>query len=286
MDDISAKAFLTNRAVKPPRLDPDSTGAKGARTPALTLSTVAGTAAYLVAPEALDISRSGSLDEATAASVALFTYFTSRMVAPHLCSTKREQKHIEAWNVARGGVAGVLAAVPIAIKIATDIFTTGGILTGLGAAGAAGVWIYNRLNRVKYCESCGEKGSCNQIVCRECLKLYFPMKKPVNCEESISLTWYALASQLQYDGLNHFEALALVEEHFSEWTPHLDGRGEATTIDCNDFSVWRDKNKKVIASFRGTVNRITPKSEQYLHNAEDDSDPIGIAPNTGPQADA
>lgn len=268
MRDHDPQEFLASGRNLPPALSSEPRVSDRSPAVAIVAAAVTGALAYGIAPEALGVARDGNLDEIAAAAVAACTYFASRLVAPHLCSSKKEQQQVQRWNIIKGGGAGATAAIPIALKVATDVATTGGVVTIMAILGGGAVWVYNRINQVKYCAYCQHKDSCDHIVCRnrQCLKLHFPMEKPLRCDESISLTWYALASQLQNDGLNYFESLELVRKHFPEWIPHIDGQGQASAIECRNFVEWREKNMTVIASFRGTVS--DPKSSDIRRLAE------------------
>jgi hypothetical protein len=94
------------------------------------------------------------------------------------------------------------------------------------------------------------------------------MKDPIQCNRSISITWYALASQLHYDGLNYLESLRLLRDHFGQWTPHFDGKGIPSTIDCKTFSDWREQNKITIASYRGTITTLSDDDLAHLEEME------------------
>jgi hypothetical protein len=132
-----------------PQESPDKD--KSSRSLPIISSAAVGGLAYLIGPEAFNIPRDGLLDEGVGVSVALFTYFASRLVAPRLCSSKKEQKHVEAWNIARGAGGGAAAgfSAAIGLHILADVALTGGLVTATAAVAALGVWGFNRLNRVK-----------------------------------------------------------------------------------------------------------------------------------------
>lgn len=265
--------FLGSTEVKIPSLRGKAVGQPARPEMRAIAAAAVGGLTYLIGPELLDISSDGKMDEGLSGAVALATYFISGLVAPKLCSTKKEQKDIERWNVLRGAGVGASTGFGIAVgltslKFFIDIAATGGIIVTLSALGGGGILVYNRLNRIKYCDHCGHKGSCRYIVCRECLKLHFPMKKSLDCEQSISISWYALASQLHYDGLNYCESLQLVQDNFKEWIPYLDGKNKPSTIDCEQFSEWRKNNKIIIASYRNTIDKIDKKDKSHLESIE------------------
>jgi hypothetical protein len=230
--------------------------------PSAIAGAAAGVLTYVGAPQIIDIPTQGIQDEALATSVGLFTFFVSSLVAPRLCSTKREQKNIEKMNVAAGVGSGAMAGAGLAIGLHTlDVLTTGGIITALALVTGGSALLYNKFRKVKSCHSCDHQDSCEHIVCRNCYNLHVPMQNPLNCEATSKfLTWYRVASQLHTDGLNYLESLDLARDSISKWRPYYDKNGKIFAIDCKQFREWYEKNGDHIAKYKNSVRSPWPES--------------------------
>jgi hypothetical protein len=94
------------------------------------------------------------------------------------------------------------------------------------------------------------------------------MNDPINCERQLTLTWYAVASQLKTEGLNYLESLKLARDHIAEWEPIPDGTGARTAIDCENFVQWMRKNKVEIIKYKNSIHSMDPVGEAHIKDME------------------
>jgi hypothetical protein len=270
LDSEDTNLFAKSRSEQIPSIPTAADGPVNSSSSRIISAGVVGGLTYLIAPNILGIPTQGIIDEEIAASAAVFTYFVSGLRAPKFCAAKPEQQSVEKLNILKGTGSGVAAGFGAAatLKILADIVYTGGLMTISGILAGGGAALYNQVNKTKYCLTCKKKDSCSHIVCRHCLHLHVPKEKPLDCSKTVFASWYDVASQLHYDGLNYPESLEIISNNMSKWRKYFDSSGQITAIDCNDFNAWRQANPGDISSYRGKTKKLMPAIVDHIEALE------------------
>lgn len=213
---------------------------------------------YFFLTDILGANRSLHWDEVSAIfALVAGVLFGSIQRAPYLCHADVPKK-VRRWRIwgagGAGGLAGgaaIAALIPVlgvvAAPVAAVALVVGGVVVGVG-----GVTAYQHALRTKNCPHCGYEGKCNQRVCRQCHRLFYPEDVIIDCSNTLLLDWYTIASYLQKQGLNFFDAKLLVEENIHRWR-HPWTRNKELRIDCESFMKWISSNREQLASYIGSA---------------------------------
>jgi hypothetical protein len=238
---------------------------------------LAGLVDYVAGPAIFHTDRAGQNDEVSALLIIVGGMFLANIQNIRaLCATEPENIAKSRWNLVTGGAGGAVTFAGLA-KLVTVAALSG--WTGVGALAAGGLIVgvggsavYNRISRKKYCPhiDCGAKGNCKQRVCRRCLRLFWPKDQKLDCSATQFLDWYSVASYLQTSFmLSYMDAVKLLEKYFGEWFVEKT-EGKSVVVDCSRFVSWIDKNKPVIANYKGAGKESMTKEQirEYLQREE------------------
>jgi hypothetical protein len=204
----------------------------------------------------LDVARSligsvGWRDEFVALFFGTAGVGIARQFALNLCHARPR-----GWQGVPSAVAAGLGLGLGVVTLAAATLTAlldGGILaiSVIGPAGAR--LIANSRGGTKTCPHCHKKQSCKHAVCRSCLRIFFPQKEI--SPDAFYVDWFAVASFLDEQGLNYFEARRFIIENYSG--PIVHGK-----VDCEDFRQWAHSNKKRMLDYIGTIAPSAQRSAE------------------------
>jgi hypothetical protein len=229
-----------------------------------------GMANYLVLHSIPHALTSGNKDEISALLTMVAAAFIGSMHRSfaQLCFREKNARDREKniYGGAGGGVLfglGIVAALPVVGIATVPILIASGIVLGVGGIGAVSGAAFNRILKRKWCPHCGHKGKCDQIVCRNCKRIFYPVEISLDCQKKY-LSGAEVASILQGRGLSYLDVEILVQKHFSDW--ERSNTSKIVLVDCKSFRSWLNDNEdKIIENFIDSGLRNKSKWEIALN---------------------
>lgn len=192
---------------------------------------------------------------------------------PVLCKSLPGSLAKGAAQVLFGGGAGAGFGVTVAsaAHIALLAVPGVGVVTGGFLLAAGGTALVKYTARSKVCPGLlGGKqhpGKCSQRICRECFAMFVPDNNMKTLDTSPEwLTWYQVASYLQFQGLSFLDSLELTDDYGDKWNIK-EGIGGSHRIFRSSFMGWLDREgKKQLVQYAGRGKDRLGKTRREINS--------------------